>query len=142
MSGVLDGVKVGDKVIVMRKVENRFTYKTERRLSVDVVTKVFKRVLQTTKLIGVDIETGRGGWDCSASVWVSPLLPGQEAQIEAEDTARKIAEAEAVEAQRIGRERDSRCNILRNKIRAHLDRSVPEDVLQRVLSVLTGKDGA
>lgn len=142
MTRVLEGVRVGDKVVVTRSKQEQYTLKLVKVRSVEVVTRVFKRVLQTKNLSGIEIETGRGGWDCSASVWVSPLLPGQEAEIEAENAARKIAEAEAVEALRIKRERDHRCRELSNGIRHHLNFRVPEDVLQRALDVLTGKDGA
>lgn len=142
MTRVLEGVAVGDKVVVRRTLTDPVTLKPIKVRSVEVVTRVFKRVLQTTNLSGVEIETGRGGWELRETVRVTPLLPGQEAEIEAENAARKIAQAEAADALRIERERDRRCRKLRNDIRYHLDRFVPEGVLQRALDVLTGKDGA
>ena len=142
MTGVLDGVCIGDKVVVERIRMEPVTFKPIKVRSVKTVTRVFKRVIHVGDLTGVDIGTGRGGWEFRETVRVSPLLPGQEAEIETENAARKIAQAEAAEALRLVQESAHRNRVLRNKIRDHLALSVTEDVLQRALDVLTGKDGA
>lgn len=142
MTRVLDGVAVGDKVVVERTRTEPVTFKLIKVRSVEMVTRVFKRVIRVGDLTGVEIETGRGGWEFRNTVLVSPLLPGQEAEIEAENDARIKAREEAVEALRLVRESAQRHRVLRDKIRDHLALSVPEDVLQRALDVLTGKGGA
>lgn len=142
MTGVLDGVKVGDKVVVERADTDRYTRKLSKVRSVEAVTRVFKRVIQVGGLTGIDIETGRCGWELRETVRVSPLLPGQETEIKAENEARIKEQQEKSEARQIEREMERRCCDLRNDIRYHLNIYVPENVLQRVLSVLTGKDGA
>ena len=138
MTRILEGVKVGDAVIVKCK-----TFGPDRVVRdircVDYATKVFRHVLQTRDgLTGVDIRTGRAV-NAYGSAYVTPATDADVAEVLREIEERKRADAEQKAKQEAEWAAARRRDKLTGDIRDHLYRHVPEDVLIRALRVLRGE---
>lgn len=137
MTRILDGVKVGDAVIVTSFDGYAGTRRQIRE--VDYVGRVFRNVLQTKGgLVGVEISTGHAPKHYG-SVTVAPATDADIAEVLREIEERKLAdEAEKArqEAERIAARRIA---ALRGEISLILSMWVPEDVLVRALAVLRGE---
>ena len=138
MTRILDGVKVGDAVIVCGKTFGPDRVFREIR-TVDYIAKVFRHVLQTRDgLTGVEISTGRAV-NAYESAYVRPATGADIAEVLREIEERKRADAERKEKQEAEAAEKRRRDKLTGDIREHLYRYVPEDVLIRALAVLRGE---
>lgn len=138
-AGVLAGLKAGDLVTVS-KGEYGPDRKTREVREVQTVTRVFKTVLQTEKLTGIEIATGRG-WSGSGSVKVSPASLQDVAEVAAEAADRAAGDAAYRARQEAERADSRRREVLTREINDLLYRHVPEAVLARALAVLRGEEG-
>lgn len=136
MTRILDGVKVGDAVIASSS--ERGPDGLHRKVRhIERVTKVFKHVLQTEHMTGVDIATGRAPWYSAAMV--TPATDADIAEVLREIEERKRADAERKAKQEAEAAEKRRRDKLTGDIREVLYRYVPEDVLIRALRVLRGE---
>lgn len=136
MTRILDGVKVGDAVIVSSSKRGPDgAYRNVRRI--ERVTKLFKHVLQTERVTGVDIATGRASWHSAAMV--TPATEADIAEVLREIAERKHADAEYMAKLAAERAADKRYGELRGEISRLMSMRVPEDVLIRALAVLRGE---
>lgn len=138
-AGVLAGLKAGDLVIVS-KGEYGPDRKTREVREVQTVARVLKTVLQTEKLTGIEIATGRG-WSGYGSVKVSPASLQDVAEVAAEAAARAAGDAAYRARQEAERADSRRREVLTREINDLLYRHVPESVLVRALAVLRGEEG-
>lgn len=141
MNRILEGVKVGDAVIVRGQAFGPDLSVRAYR-AVDYIAKVYKNVLQTSDgLFGVDIKTGQAVTSYG-SVYVTPATAQDVADVLREIEERNRADAEYKarrEAEYADRRRREK---LAGDIRDILYRYVPEDTLKRALDVLRGEDKA
>ena len=136
MTRILDGVKVGDAVIVSSsKLGPDGAYRKVRHIK--RVTKVFKHVLQTEHMTGVDIATGRAPWNSAAMV--TPATEADIAEVLRETEERRRADAERKAKQEADAAKILRRSKLIDDIRTLMYSGVPDDVLERVLAVLRGE---
>lgn len=138
MTRILDGVKVGDAVIV-NSFKGRNAGVRRRIREVDYVDRVFKNVLQTRGgLVGVEISTGRAIRHYG-SVTVAPATDADLAEVLREIEERKRAD----EAEKARQEAEAAANKRYGELRSEMSRimsmRVPEDVLVRALAVLRGE---
>ena len=136
-AGVLAGLKAGDLVTVS-KCEYGPDRKTRDVRKVQTVTRVFKTVLQTEKLTGIEIATGRG-WSGSGSVKVSPASLQDVAEVAAEAAARAAGDAAYRARQEAETAANKRYCELRGEMSRIMSMRVPEDVMIRALAVLRGE---
>ena len=139
MSRILENLKPGDAVIVS-KGERGPDGKTREAREVQTVTRVFKNVLQTERLTGIELSTGRG-WNGYGSFKVSPASPQDVAEVLREIEDRKRADDEYKARQKA--DYADRCR--REKLAVDIRdivmyRHVPESVLVRALAVLRGDE--
>lgn len=137
MTRILEGVKAGDPVTVN---SSQFGPggKLQNVRHIERVTKVFKHVLQTEQMSGVEIATGRAPWTYGGKL----VLPATDADVA--DVPSEIAERErADKAVKAKQEADAAKILRRGKliddIRTLMYSGVPDDVLERVLAVLRGE---
>ena len=136
MTRILDGVKVGDAVIVSSSKRGPDgAYRNVRRI--ERVTKLFKHVLQTERMTGVDIATGRASWHSAAMV--TPATEADIAEVLRETEERRRADAERKAKQEADAAKILRRSKLIDDIRTLMYSGVPDDVLERVLAVLRGE---
>jgi hypothetical protein len=138
MSRILENLKVGDAVIVSKGGRGPDGKMRDAR-EVQTVTRVFKTVLQTEKLTGIELSTGRG-WNGYGSVKVSPASLQDVADVLREIEDRKRADAEYKAQQEAEYADRRRREKLTGDIRDILYQYVPESVLVRALAVLRGDE--
>lgn len=134
---ILEGVKAGDLVTV-----NSSQFGPGGKLRnvrhIERVTKVFKHVLQTEQMHGIEIATGRAPWTYGGKL----VLPATDADVA--DVLREIeGRKRADEAEKARQEAESASNKRYGELRGEMSRimsmRVPEDVLIRALAVLRGE---
>ena len=137
MTRVLDGVKVGDAVIVSSSKRGPDGLRRTVR-DIERVTKVFTHVLRTDSMSGVEIATGRTPWTYGGKA-VAPASDADVAEVLREIEERKRAD----EAEKARQEAEAAANKRYGELRGEMSRimsmRVPEDVLIRALAVLRGE---
>ena len=137
MTWILEGVKVGDPVIVVSSNIGPDGLRRTVR-NIERVTKVFTHVLRTDSMSGVEIATGRTPWTYGGKA-VAPASDADVADVLRELAERKHADAEYMAKLAAERAADKRYGELRGEISRLMSMRVPEDVLIRALAVLRGE---
>lgn len=137
MTMVLENVKAGDQVIVVSSNIGPDGLRRTVR-NIERVTKVFRHVLRTDSMSGVEIATGRTPWTYGGKA----VAPASDADVA--DVLREIAERERADKVVKAKQEADSAKILRrskliNDIRTLMYSGVPDDVLERVLAVLRGE---
>ena len=139
MTRILEGVKVGDQVIVVSSNIGPDGLRRTVR-NIERVTKVFTHVLRTDSMSGVEIATGRTPWTYGGKA-VAPASDADVADVLREIEERKHADAEYMAKLAAELAADKRYGELRGEISRLMSMRVPEDVLIRALAVLRGEEG-